>query len=159
MVSHSIIIKGGSDKTATHHIEGQSKLICSTAVLTSVVVQTTTKFRETVTVAGTEYDAGHGLYGVSIKFPASSVPPNATHHSGSNDEHKFENRLDVHFDQESQTFMYKPGLILQGITFDYDYDITLYRIGQPDQLLTPDEVAKIHSITLNFSCTVAATLK
>ena len=181
MVSHSIIIKGGALKGATHTIEGQSELRCSYAVLTSVVVQTTTGFRQIVpatyhtaaTVAASEadpkpavgdeltaaYDAGHGLYGVSIKFPGTCVPPGATHHSGADNEHRFENRLDVHFSQDGQTFMYKPGLILQGVTFTYKYDVTLYRIGNPDTLLTPDEVAKIHSITLNFSATVEADMR
>ena len=169
MVSHSIVIRPNTSTSATQTVSGNQELRCRFAVLTSVIVQMNKKFKENDEVTDAmvaadssltaSADSGHNLYGVSIKFPCSVCPPGATHHSGSNNEHTVQNRIDVHMSQDLKSYQYKPNLILQGLTFMPDYFVTLYHIDNPDVPLTPTEVGKIHSITLNFSLTVSAALK
>ena len=158
MVSHSIVIRGGDHKSSTQEIRGGQALHCRYAVLTSVIVQMRKKFREG-DETDTTADTGHNMYGVSIRFPVSICPPGATHHSGADDEHKVQNRIDVHFSQDGRSLIYKPQLILHDMTFQYGYPVTLYHIDDPNRQLTMNDMSKIHSITLNFSLTVDHMLK
>ena len=139
MVSYSLVLRGGADYKATQRIQGNQDIHCRHAVLTSVVVQLAN---------------ANALFGVSVKFPSDVCPPSATHHAGPAFESATQNRLDVHFSQDTDTFFYKPNLIMHDMTFLSSYDVTLHDIMDPGTPLTDAQMALIHSITLNFSCAI-----
>ena len=152
MVSHSIVIRGhgtalanlvGASSYNRQNVKGNQDIHCRHAVLTSVVVQMLAPAaRQT------------SLHGISVRFPSQVCPPSATHHSGPNQEAATQNRLDVHFSQDTATFFYKPNLIMHDMTFLSDYDIELFDINAPTEPLTKLQMADFHCITLNFSCAV-----
>ena len=140
MVSYTITIRGGATHTPIQHIEGTQDIHCRHAVLTSVVVQLD--------------NTNNTMHGFSVKFPSAVCPPSATHNAGPDNEASTQNRVAVHFSQDTGTFFYKPNLIMHDMTFLSSFEVQLYDIMNTDTLVTQAQLNHIHCITLHFSCAV-----
>ena len=170
MVAHRVIIRGGNgDATAaatkqTQTISGNHTLDCEYVVLTSVIVQLRKTGAEIANKASMKTPVSGetipslGCYGISIRFPESVCPSQATHHSGAENEADTNNRLDVHFSQDTKTFFYKPNVIMHNVKFAPEYNIELFSIDCPHEPLDATTLVDIHSITLNFTCEVTSLM-
>lgn len=159
MVAHRIVISGGVGNQ-TQIIKGNQTLHCEYAVLTQVVVQLKQKAGAMTVKSGMKTAVSQndipttGCYGVSIRFPQSVVPTSATQHSGSEDERNTNHRIDVHFDSEARTIIYKPNTIMKNINFLSEYQVELFHIEAPHEAVTDVTMTDIASITMNFTLAV-----
>jgi hypothetical protein len=95
-----------------------------------------------------------GCVGVSLRFPTMTVPSSATTHAGSQNERGTNHRIDIHFSQDTKTFIYHPNVIMRNVVFQTEYEIDMSYLDSLNTTVDTITLAKIHSITLNFECDV-----
>ncbi len=157
MVSHRIVLKGSNGNTQT--VRGASRLECSVAVLTSVVVQMTQLPSTIVNPAGlmTKFSGvalpATGIYGFWIELE-DVIPDKATFQAGCEGEHGVSNRIHVSLNQDSKTTFTQPDTVMQDVNFLPQYNATFHYQDSPNTLLNDACMAGIHSVVLNFDCIV-----
>jgi hypothetical protein len=67
-----------------------------------------------------------GCVGVSLRFPTGMVPSSATTHAGSQNERSSNHRIDIHFSQDTKTFIYHPNVIMRNVVFQTEYEIDMF---------------------------------
>jgi hypothetical protein len=124
MVAHRINITvgvlGGAHE---QQIEGNQTLHCRSVILKTVCVQLTKNASAMTQKTGMK--AGKtlapvppgGCVGVSLRFPTEMVPSSATTHAGSQNERSSNHRIDIHFSQDTKTFIYHPNAIMRNVVF------------------------------------------
>ena len=96
----------------------------------------------------------NGCVGVSLRFPTEMVPSSATTHAGSQNERGSNHRIDIHFSQDTKTFICHPNVIMRNVVFQAEYQIDMFYLDALNESLDTVTLADIHSITLNFECDV-----
>ena len=161
MVAHRINISGGVlGGKATQRIEGNQTLHCRSVILKTVCVQ----LKETGTDIKQKADMttgkdgravpADGCVGVSLRFPTEMVPSSATTHAGSQNERGTNHRIDIHFSQDTKTFVYHPNVIMRNVAFQTKYEIDMFYLDSLNEKVDTTTLDNIHSITLNFECDV-----
>ena len=161
MVAHRINICGGVlGGTSTQKIEGNQTLHCRSVILKTVCVQlketgTDIKQKANMTTGkdGTTVPTD-GCVGVSLRFPTEMVPSSATTHAGSQNERGSNHRIDIHFSQDTKTFIYHPNVIMRNVVFQTEYEIDMFYLDSLNEKVDTTTLNNIHSITLNFECDV-----
>ena len=149
MVAHRINICGGVlGGTSTQKIEGNQTLHCRSVILRTVCVQ----LKETGT--DIKQKADMTCVGVSLRFPTEMVPISATTHAGSQNERGTNHRIDIHFSQDTKTFVYHPNVIMRNVAFQTKYEIDMFYLDSLNEKVDTTTLDNIHSITLNFECDV-----
>ena len=156
MVSHRIIIRGSGGDTQV--IRGNHRLDCSTAILTSAIVQLNTAGADIPvktdmkTVQGVPIPT-KGLTGVSIDF-GTVIPSAATFAAGTGHEYVMDNRLQVDINADSKSTFSQPDVVLKNVVFPQEYKITMHYPEAPTVKLTEESLQYIECIILNFECDV-----
>ena len=152
MVTHTIVISPSQKQS----IRGLMELTCRYATLTQVVVQCKSlpssiplKSGMTRRVSGTSIPST-GLYGISIRLPASVIPSYATSEAGSEGEQHSNHRIPIFIDQDKRTTIYKPNMLFRDVTFGSTFDAELFYLDSDHNLLSEETLAQIHSITLTW---------
>ena len=161
MVAHRINICGGVlGGTSTQKIEGNQTLHCRSVILKTVCVQlkeTGTNIQQKADMTtgkdGTTVPTD-GCVGVSLRFPTEMVPSSATTHAGSQNERGTNHRIDIHFSQDTKTFIYHPNVIMRNVVFQTEYEIDMFYLDSLNEKVDTTTLNNIHSITLNFECDV-----
>jgi hypothetical protein len=95
-----------------------------------------------------------GCVCVSLRFPTEMVPSSATTHAGSQNERGSNHRIDIHFSQDTKTFIYHPNVIMRNVVFQTEYEIDMFYLDSLNEKVDTATLDNIHSITLNFECDV-----
>ena len=82
------------------------------------------------------------------------VPSSATTHAGSQNERGTNHRIDIHFSQDTKTFIYHPNVIMRNVVFQTEYEIDMFYLDSLNEKVDTTTLNNIHSITLNFECDV-----
>jgi hypothetical protein len=161
MVAHRINITGGVlGGTHEQKIEGNQTLHCRSVILKTVCVQLKTIASEMTQKDGMKTGKTlppvptKGCVGISLRFPTEMVPSSATTHAGSENERSSNHRIDVHFSQDTKTFIYHPNVIMRNVVFQTEYQIDMFYLDSLNTSLDKVTMDDIHSITLNFECDV-----
>jgi len=161
MVAHRINISGGVlGGTHQQKIEGNQTLHCRSVILKTVCVQLKTIASEMTQKDGMKTGKTlspvptDGCVGVSLRFSTEMVPSSATTHAGSENERSSNHRIDVHFSQDTKTFIYHPNVIMRNVVFQTEYQIDMFYLDSLNTSLDKVTMDDIHSITLNFECDV-----
>jgi hypothetical protein len=161
MVAHRINITGGVlGGTHEQKIEGNQTSHCRSVILKTVCAQLKTIASKMTQKDGMKTGKTPppappgGCVGASLRFPTEMVPPSATTHAGSENERSSNHRIDVHFSQDTKTFIYHPDAIMRNVVFQTEYQIDMFYLDSLNTSLDEVTMDDIHSITLNFECDV-----
>lgn len=160
MVTHTVVLTGGSADKKTQTIRGLMELKCRYATLTQVIVQLTEAANQVPIKAGMVRPVSktaipaQGLYGLSLRFPPGVIPSYATSEAGSEGEAHSNHRIPIYIDQQNQTTIYKPNALFRDVTFSSHYDVEMFYLDCDHEQLSAETLAKIHSVSLVFHCEV-----
>ena len=82
------------------------------------------------------------------------VPSSAATHAGSQNERGSNHRIDIHFSQDTKTFIYHPNVIMRNVVFQTEYEIDMFYLDSLNEKVDTATLDNIYSITLNFECDV-----